>query len=198
MIEFMEFAGLKNAAKTSGILWAMVFSAASSLLPAGCSGGPLPHEMVLNDFEVDADLDRIHWQCRTLFSLSNEHATSGQRSLKMELHPAAYPGVALKLEKGDWSRYDAVAFDIYNPQDEALEITVRIDDRADYPDFGDRYNGRFTLMPGGNRLRIPLNSLRASGTARLLDLKTIKRFMLFLVDTHEPYSLYVDNIRLEV
>jgi hypothetical protein len=87
---------------------------------------------------------------------------------------------------------------IFNPQDETLEITVRVDDRPDYPNFGDRYNDRLTLLPGGNHLRIPLSSLRASGSGRPLNLKTIKRFLLFLVDTDEPCRLFVDNIRLEI
>jgi hypothetical protein len=89
------------------------------LLSLGCSGA-LPAELVLNDFESDADLDRIHWGCRSLFSLSEKHATSGARSLEMKLFPAAYPGLALKLAENDWSRYGQVALDIFNPQDETL------------------------------------------------------------------------------
>lgn len=194
-IGFMGFVGPKNDAKTSSTLWAIIFSIAFSLAPAACSHPPV-HELVLNDFEADSDLDRIHWQCRTLFSLSQEHVTNGKKSLRMELFPAAYPGLSLKLDERDWRRFDSVAFDIYNPQDEALEITVRIDDREDYPDFDDRYNGRITLMPGSNNLRIPLNSLRTAGTDRSLNLKTIERFLFFFVDTNETYRLYVDNIRL--
>jgi hypothetical protein len=196
--EFIELVGLvelKNGAKAQSVLGAIIFSIAFSMVPVGCSG-PVGHELVLNDFETDADLDRVRWQCRTLFSLSSEHATSGESSMKMELFPADYPGLSLKLDERDWSRYDSVAFDIYNPQDETLEITVRIDDREDYPDYDDRYNGRITLMPGSNDLRIPLNSLRTAGTDRSLNLKTIERFLFFLVDTNKTFRLYVDNIRL--
>ena len=181
--------------KPSGLLGVLVFSIASSLLPAGCRG-PSTHELVLNDFETDSDLDRIHWQCRTLFSLSQEYATSGKKSLRMELFPAAYPGLSLKLTESDWSRYGAVALDIVNPQDRPVEITVRIDDKADYPDYEDRYNGRHTILPGTNQLRIPLDSLKTSGSGRPLNLKTVKRFMWFLVDTRETCIFFVDHIRL--
>jgi hypothetical protein len=187
--------GLKNGEEMPSMLGAIIFSIAFSLAPAACSRPPT-HELVLNDFEADSDLDRIHWQCRTLFSLSQEHVTNGKRSLKMQLFPTVYPGLSLKLAERDWRRFDSVALDIYNPQDEALEIAVRIDDREDYPDFDDRYNGRITLVPGRNNLRIPLNCLRTSGTGRPLNLKTIKRFLFFLVDTQKIYNLYVDNIRL--
>jgi hypothetical protein len=180
----------------AGVLRAILFFLAASMVPVGCNG-PATRELVLNDFETDSDLDRINWQCRTLFSLSREHATSGERSLKMELFPADYPGLSLKLNEHDWSRYAVLALDIYGPQDETLEITARIDDRPDYPDYEDRYNERQTLLPGNNHIRIPLSSLRTSGSGRPLNLKTIRRFMLFLVHPHEAHSFYVDNIRLE-
>ena len=193
---FLGFVGLKNGAKTpSMMLCAILFSIAFSMVPVGCSG-PVGHELVLNDFETDADLDRVHWQCRTLLSLSSEHATSGEQSLKIALFPADYPGLSLKLDEHNWSRFGSIVFDILNPQNEALDLTVRIDDRPDYPDYDDRYNGRHTLLPGSNHLSIPLDSLRTSGSGRPLNLKTIRRFLFFLVDTREIYRLYVDNIRL--
>jgi len=155
-----------------------------------------PRELVLNDFESDSDLDRIDWNCRTLFFLSGEHVSAGRHSLGMKLFPAAYPGLSLKLTESNWSGYDLIALDIDNPQDEMLEIMVRIDDRPDYPDYEDRYNGCYTLLPGSNHLRIPLNSLRTSGTGRLLNLRSISRFMFFMVDTQAIYRFYVDHIRL--
>jgi hypothetical protein len=182
--------------KAKILLSVLLFSVVFFLLSAGCSG-PLPAELVLNDFESDADLDRIHWGCHTLFSLSDKHVSHGARTLEMKLFPAVYPGLSLKLNENNWSRYDSIALDIYNPQDEMLEITFRIDDKQDYPEYEDRYNGCYQLSPGINHLRIPLDSLKTSGSGRLLNLKTIKRFLFFLVDTQEIYILYVDNIRLE-
>jgi hypothetical protein len=188
---------LKNGEKMPSMLRVIIFTIALSIVSAGCSGPKEGEELVLNDFETDADLDRVHWQCRTLFSLSSEHVTSGEHSLKMELFPADYPGLSLKLDEHDWSRFGSVVFDIFNPQDETLEITVRIDDRPDYPDYADRHNGRHALLPGGNHIRIPMSSLRTSGSGRPLNLKTIKRFLFFLVDTQKIYTFYVDKIRLE-
>ena len=51
-------------------------------------------EKILFDFESDSELDRFHWQCHTLFSLSDEHATHGKKSLKLELFPSDYPGLS--------------------------------------------------------------------------------------------------------
>ena len=157
----------------------------------------IPDVTVINDFETDQDLDRIHWECHRLFSLSGDHASHGGRCLKMELFPGLYPGVALKLRHGDWRRYCALAFDVYNDQDVTLTLTVRIDDREDYPDYKDRYNQRFALNPGINYIRIPMDTLQTSGDGRKLDVSHIQRFLLFLHRTERRYELYLDWVRLE-
>jgi hypothetical protein len=169
----------------------------AGLMVSGC-GPALEGTLALNDFETDADLDRIHWSCHQLYALSVEHVTGGSRSLEMKLYPADYPGLALKLSHRDWRRHAAIALDIFNPQPEALEITVRIDDKTDYPEFEDRYNERFTVAPGATVVRIPLETLRTSGgERRRLDLSRVYRFMFFLVDNRELRTLFVDHIRLE-
>jgi hypothetical protein len=124
----------------------------------GCEKNPVS-PYVLNDFEADSDLDQMLWKCRTLFSLSDEYATHGRYSLKMELFPSEYPGFHPMLSQKDWRGYRALCFDIYNPADEELEITVRIDDRKESREYADRYNGRFKLEPGMNPVVIPLDTL---------------------------------------
>lgn len=174
-------------------LWLMLVA---GLLASGC-GRVAEETLVLNDFETDADLDRVHWACRQLYSLSTQHAASGSHSLQMQLFPADYPGLVLKLSHRDWRGYDAIAFDVFNPHPEALEITVRIDDRPGHPGYEERYNKPFTIAPGGNAIRIPLETLSTSGGDRRLDLSRIHRFMFFLVDSRELRTLYVDHIRVE-
>jgi hypothetical protein len=138
----------------------------------GCSGDS-PKELVLFDFETDAELDHLHWQCFTLYSLSDEHISHGGRSLKLELYPSNWPGLTPKLAVRDWRGFKAVRLDVYNPSLKDVQITVRIDDRKDYPDYADRYNKAFILLPGLNNLSIPLDKLVTSGTRRNLDLKKI-------------------------
>ena len=78
-------------------------------------------EMVLFDFESDAELDQFYWKCYTLFNLSDENVTHGTKSLRLELYPSEYPGLAPMLGVNDWRRYKAFLFDIYNPEDEDKE-----------------------------------------------------------------------------
>ncbi len=78
----------------------------------------------------------------------------------------------------------------------SLRLTIRIDDTMD-PLHSNRYNNTITLNPGANHISIPLNSLVTSGTNRKLNLLSIKRVILFLVQPKDKRTLYLDNLRLE-
>lgn len=148
------------------------------------------------DFETEAILDTLNWRCKTIFALSDKHTTSGQKCLKMELYPSPYPGIALNNFDPDWSEYDVLKFDIHNQENILLKLTIRIDD-TDNPSYNDRYNKTVILNPGVNRISIPLNSLVTSGTNRKLNLLSIEKVILFLVQPKEKRTLYLDNLRLE-
>lgn len=153
-------------------------------------------DVVLYDFEKDSDLDRLHWKCRVLYELSPQHATRGNQALRLQLYPSTYPGLSPRLSHQDWRGFEALCFDIFNPEDNALFITVRIDDQKDYPDYPDRYNRRFAIGPGMNAVRIPVADLVTSGTGRKLNTGSIERFLFFMVNLKEKHTLFVDHIRL--
>lgn len=153
-------------------------------------------DLILFDFESEEELEQIHWQCHTLLSISNEHFSHGNNSLKMELFPSKYPGLAPKLSNNNWKGYSALQFNIFNPQLNEIHITVRIDDRKNYPSYEDRYNKGFTIKPGMNQINIPLNSLITSSTKRWLNLKEIYRLLLFTNRLETKITLYIDYIRL--
>jgi hypothetical protein len=167
----------------------------SLLLLLNCYGST-PKELVLFDFESDSELDQLRWKCHTLFSLSDEHATHGKRSLKLELFPSDYPGLTPMLKENDWGRYKALCFDIYNPGEKQIQVSVRIDDKNGYPDYAEQYNKSFNINPGMNQMSIPLNTLVTSGTERKLDLKNIYRVLIFMVRPEKKVTLYLDYMRL--
>jgi hypothetical protein len=161
----------------------------------GCHGGPADR-LVLSDFESEADLDRMQWHCHTLFSLSASHVTHGKSSLRLELYPSAYPGMAFALPQHDWSGYAMLSLDIYNPQEEVLSLAMRIDDRKEYPEFNDRYNSSFSIHPGMNHVSIPLASITTSGTKRTINLKNIHRCLLFMAQPQKTYIVHIDYVHL--
>lgn len=172
-----------------------VFFILGFLIVTAC-GGERPPDPVLIDFETDADLDRVHWKCHTLMGLSSEHATHGKGSLRLELYPSDYPGFEPLLDQKDWREYRTLCFDVFNPSERRVSITLRIDDRKERPDYRDRYNNPIMLNPGMNRITIPLGTLITTGTGRDLDLGTIERLILFTVSPPRRVLLYLDHLRL--
>lgn len=179
---------------SKGILQ-IVFAVFLLSLTAQCHKAPA-NEYVLFDFENDSELDCLHWNCRALYALANEHATHGLRSLRLELYPSDYPGFKPILKKNDWRGYKRLCFDIYNPQGYSVRTAIRIDDSKEASDYYDRYNKGLALLPGMNHISIPLDSLAASGKARSLNLGTICNFLIFTLHPKEKVVLYVDYVRL--
>ncbi len=151
---------------------------------------------MLYDFETDAELDRIHWKCHTLFSLSDKYVTHGKKSLKMELYPSDYPGFSPILKMNNWQNYKAICFEVFSTDEKDLKIAVRIDDREELPAYQDRYNEGYTLKPGQNQIHILLDTLVTSGTKRPLNLRGVYKFLIFMSHPKNKHVLYVDNIRL--
>lgn len=152
-------------------------------------------DMLLFDFESEADLDRIHWQCFVLYSLSDEHATHGENSLKIEFYPSAFPGFNPKLDRSDWRGYHAVEFDIFNPASETVAISLKIDDRPGPPAPAERFNRELQLVPGPNHIRIKLDEVK-TGSGRHLDQSRIAKVFLVHENLSQPMVLYLDRFRL--
>ena len=164
---------------------------------AGCQKD-FSGERVLFDFESEEELDKLNWSCYTVYSLSDRYFSHGSKSLKLEMYPAEYPGLSISLREKDWSGFRNFCFNIYNPETSEIQISMRIDDLKNYPEYADRYNQKFTLATGFNQICIPFNSLMTSGTKRQLKLGTIYRLMIFRSHPQEKTVLFVDYLRLVI
>jgi hypothetical protein len=169
-----------------------VFLILTLLLFAGCQRKPAFHY----NFETEDTLDTLPWKCKTIFSLSDKHTTSGQKCLKMELYPSPYPGITLNNFKPVWSKHNRLKFDIFNQAEAPLHLTIRIDDIKN-PSYNNRYNHTIVLNPGMNHISIPLNSLVTTGTGRKINLANVQQVILFLVQPDEKRTVFLDDIRLE-
>jgi hypothetical protein len=153
--------------------------------------------LLLYDFETEEDLDRISWACHDRFSITDEWSASGLRSLRCRLPRGTYPGVRFLDFENDWRGFDTLALAVRNEGAEAVELVVRVDDRESGEEFGNRYNGVFSLAPGENSIRIPLEEIRRGPASRALDLSHIEQFLIFLRNGSDPPVLLVDRIALE-
>lgn len=198
--------------KTRTILTALGCALAWIFL-AGCAGpaaiapdtAPAPGATVmLGDFENGLD----GWEAtgagdkadeKPKLSLSDQHATHGKQSLKVELPAGPYPGAGIEFKTPqDWSNCQAVRLSLFNASKDTWAMSVRADDTAS-KDFSTRYNGDmylFKLAPGANEVEVTMAALRqGSFLARGLDVERIKRIRIF-GRTKEPTTLYMDNVSL--
>jgi hypothetical protein len=156
-------------------------------------------EQILFDFESPSELDKLKWSCHTMYSLSDEHSAHGLKSLIIELYPSGgedYPGLTPIITKNDWSGFKYFCIDIYNPEARQEQISLRIDDKKDYPDYNDRYNKSINLKSGQNSMCIPLNEMATSATNRKIKLQNIYRVLIFKTNPEKKVVLYVDYMRL--
>jgi len=151
----------------------------------------------LFDFETESELQYLDWECHKWFELSEQHATSGKNSLRVTLPPGQYPGIYFKHIDADWSRYRAFKMDIFNPSSETFTFHVRIDDHKSGWEYDDRFDRNFKIQKGMNNIEIPLESVKANITPRSLDMKSIRRLMLFIPGNSKKREFYIDNLRLE-
>jgi hypothetical protein len=153
--------------------------------------------VTLFDFESEEDLKRLNWECGKWFELSEKNATSGKYSLKIILPPGKFPGINFQEIREDWSKSKNLKMDAFNPSEDQFKFHVRIDDSQSGWEYANRFDIDFELKPGMNHISIPADSIRTNLHRRPLDLKRIKRMMVFLLSTHQRRELYLDNIRLE-
>jgi len=185
---------MKRARAAAALLPALLAAAA---LAAGCGFLDRPAVRVLFDFEKESDLDHVWWSCPDLYSLTTEHASSGERALRCDLGTGDYPGVRFRDLHSDWTGYDRLAFTIRQGSADTLTLVVRIDDADSGEDFHNRYNGRFPLPPGASEILVPLEEVRRAPKDRQLDLSRVERLVLFLYRPGRPPVLWIDHLRLE-
>jgi hypothetical protein len=155
------------------------------------------NQNILFDFESESDLKRLNWECHKWFERSEVNATSGKYSLKVSLSAGNYPGVDFQEIQNDWSKSRYFKMDIFNPFKEIFRFHVRIDDNKSGWEYADRFDIDFKLKPGMNYISIPTDSIRTNIHHRPLNLKKIKRMMVFIPGNLKKREIFLDNIRLE-
>lgn len=174
------------------------------LLPYACnevqkeslqSVSSIPTVNTLSDFEIPSSLEI--WEGTV--SQSNEFPAHGKSSLKLN----APDGGSLWLESErlpkNWSAYELLKFDIYNPSAQLYYGQILIvdelatDEQVELKGQGYSWNKVF-LNTGWNHFEFKLKTAMVSEGDRPLALDKIRKFRLSFGVVDHP--IYVDNIRL--
>ncbi|MGB0582654.1 MAG: hypothetical protein ACPGVU_23455 [Limisphaerales bacterium] len=106
-----------------------------------------------------------------------------------------WPGVSYDAGDLDWSGYDALAFDLYNPTDDFL-LRLRIDDDGDCSVYESRFNLERFVDNGWNNISIPLSEIENAPPHRKMNLQAIRRVLIFISGHDAPRKFFLDNVRL--
>jgi hypothetical protein len=187
----------------------MAVALAWCVFPAGKAFAGKDKPLVLFDFENDSEFKDFvrDSDATTDFPAEKvtENATSGKYCLKVTLpKEGQWPGLHFIKFQKDWSKYDVLKVDVFNPQKEVFAINFGLADEdagftkeAYFGEYGKRFGASQILKPGKNTFEIDLVGATVEDKTRAVELNKVKRFAIFIMQRPDPCIIYMDNIRLE-
>jgi len=130
--------------------------------------------------------------------LAADNKTSGKTCLKVTYPNDGWADIQFTKFNGDWSNYNMLKMDIFNPTKNVLGIQFQgadknagISKEAYFGDPDKRVSATFMLRGGKNEVMVPLKFDRP------FDLKNVKMWSISTMSRPAGLILYIDNIRLE-
>lgn len=115
---------------------------------------------------------------------------------RLDLEPGRYPGVVFDEPYPDWRGAGSLVLTFVSDLDVPLRLTLRVNDASHDNRFKDRFNRALLIRPGLNRIVIPLDEVRRAPARREMDMRHIRRIMLFGYRLTEPTHVYLGPLRL--
>ena len=117
---------------------------------------------------------------------------------KFRFEPGLYPGVSIIEPVENWSGYRILHFDVFSTNIDNVNMVLRVHDKQHNQDFRDRFNRRFILQPGLNRIVVELAEIRDAPYSRKIDMANIAGVEMFLTEVEEPLFIEVSNIFIQM
>lgn len=97
----------------------------------------------------------------------------------------------------DWTAYERLEFTTFSEHDRPVELSLKIVDEERLRTLGDVFLAVLTIEPGVNEIVIPLSRVRDLDSGREMDLTRVHRIVLSAMEAGEPFSVWMDDLRLE-
>jgi len=147
------------------------------------------------------------WERRLVFvnesaDLEYRRAPGGQPdgddfAAYVTFRPGQYSILTLSDPHPDWTAFGSLSFTVYSDLDEAVTLTLWIEDDHHRKGSQGYFLRRLTVEPGENRFEFALSDVRTTAKNRELDLTRIHKIALYGTRVEEPFSLLFDDFRLE-
>jgi len=122
----------------------------------------------------------------------NRSAWAGRLTFRTQERSGFY----LQEPAPNWTAFDTLMIEVYSLNDTAVQLSIRIDDAGHNQQYDDRFNRRLTILPGHNRIAMPLDDIRYAPKNRAMDLRQIVAIYIFAIKPAIEYSVYLDNLEL--
>lgn len=152
---------------------------------------------VLSSFETPWEIQR--WRGDADFAMDDSVQLEGKHSMRVLLGTDLYSGVSLFYFRENWEGATGFRFSVYNPSEESLAITCRINDQAHNEGrrvYEDRFNHRYSLPKGWSTIAIGIEDIREAPKGRQMDLRHIKGVGFFATQLPRVRVIYIDDVRL--
>lgn len=155
----------------------------------------------LASFERTRELGSFHG-IRAGLRRSREWSSSGDWSLKMQLRPAKFSGANMIWFPRDWNHTTALQMDLYNPEDAAVTVFVKVFDNqhtlTGY-EHRDRFLRRVVVEAKSiQAVHIDMQDILTAPQDRQMNLKNVWGLEVFVADVDKPQVLFLDNLRLVI
>jgi len=110
-----------------------------------------------------------------------------------------YSHIAYGSFYGQWNKYRELVIEINNPEPEQLDLIVRLHDKEHkkrYYLYEDRYFKNMELIPGENRIIIPIIDIFKAPKSRRMDLENLEELILFMSDLEQPRTIIIKKMYL--
>lgn len=81
--------------------------------------------------------------------------------------------------------------------DQPVSVNLRIHDSVHNQEYRDRFNEKFTVVPGFNYFEIAIGDIKAAPESREMKMERISHIKFFLNKAQSNTTLYIDNIQLQ-
>lgn len=152
---------------------------------------------LLADFSSPFEQDRFAGN--SLFEVQPNLSGSGERHLTVVYGTGKYSTLELAYFPSQWQDFNTLTIDVEVVDAASIDVVCRINDRQhkthDYA-FNDRFNKRYQLTQGRQKIGISLAAVKAAPQGRNMDMNDIVGLSCFTMNLSTPVTVYFNRFEL--
>jgi hypothetical protein len=173
---FLSFLYVSNHKKI------LPFATAFSLLAVGIPiyNSYQLYKYVISSFPIIFDPNTVLLELASPVFESDLIHNGADCDFKVVPSKSEYSGIKIDLGYTNWTNFKYLKLEIRNPNDEILDLTLRLDDNGDIEEYNSRYNDAISIGPKQTlALEIPLSIIERHVTNRKFNLQSMSQALIF-------------------